>query len=89
MLVKVIPMPSSMVSWYQKPHFDNLDLRSAMIQLIVSLVSCDAETSGNMSLKLDSHASPHFEHLDLRNAMIPLMMLLASHDTNAGANGMT
>ena len=100
-------MPS--VSHDQKSHvaprFNHLDLRNAVVPLIILSTSYDTDanvisvtlTKGIQWHHLQfcqhcmtkSHIAPHVNHLDLRNAMLSLTMLSISHDSDADANGIT
>ena len=55
---------------YFAPHSNCLDLRNAIVPLIIQSASHDQR----------SYIAPHFNHFDLRKAMVPLVILLASHD---------
>ena len=90
----VIPVLTSVVLHdqmsYAAPHFDCLDLRKAMVPLMMPLASCDVDASAIGITWPKVHVAPHFSHLDLRNAIVPWwyhqhhMMLtpvpMASHD---------
>ena len=71
-------MPEPMVSHDQKchvaPHSDCLDLRNAVVSLLMPMASHDQE----------SHVVPHF---DLSNTIVPLMTWSALND--ASTNGVT
>ena len=57
--------------------FNYLDLRNAMISLLILLAPSDAK-AGSSGITWPKHVRPHCDHLDIGNAMIPLTMPLAS-----------
>ena len=78
---------ASMVTHVQKshvaPHFDPLDLRNAILLLIILWAlryPCAKGITGPIS-----HFASQFNCLPLRNAMVPLMTPLASGDTYISA----
>ena len=93
-----MPMPLQMVSSDQKsniaPHFDYLDLRNAMMPLMMLAASHDADTNVNGIIKhhsqwhqmTKSHIAPHCSYHNPRNVVVALIMLLVSCDTVAGAS---
>ena len=66
------------------PHIDQLDIRNAMVPLMILMMSCYAGAGTNGITWPKSHFAPHFNCLDLRNSVVLLGMLLVSHDTNSG-----
>ena len=78
-------IPESMESHDQyshvAPHFDCLDLRNAVVPLMMPMLVPMASHGQK------SHVVPHFDYLDLRNAIVPLTMPSVYHA--ASANGIT
>ena len=64
------------------PHFGCLNLRSAVVPLMMLLASCDTDARANGTEWPKHHILPHFNCLDLSNAIFYAMGLvsLASHD---------
>ena len=87
-----MPMLVAMMSHEQKSwctSFEHLDVRMAVVHLMMLLASCDTDASANGSKWMKSLIAPHFSHLDQRNPMLQLITLLESHDANEGINGIT
>ena len=86
-------MPAKMAYHYHKIHvalhLSGLNLRKAMVLLMMLLAAYNTECSANGIKLQQSHSTPHFNHLELRNTMVPLTALSASYYTRAGANGVT
>ena len=53
------------------PHLDDLALRNAVVPLLMSLASHDANASASCVISPKCYAVPHFNHLDLRNTVVP------------------
>ena len=75
-----VTLPESHVA-----HFNCLNIRNAMVPLVMLQVLHDAYA--NVITQPKSHVVPHFHHLDLMNAMMPLKTPSESFDTSASANG--
>ena len=62
----------------QKDHvatqFDCLELKNAMVLLMVPLASPDINVGAHCTISPQSHVLPHFNYFDLRKAMVLLMM---------------
>ena len=67
---------------YIAPLFDCLNLRNAMVPLMMPSL-CDADTGFNGITQSKCHFAAHLNCHDLRNAMVPLMMLLALCDAGS------
>ena len=79
-------MPVSVVSLgkrHKETHFGHLDLRNAVVLLMMLSASMLLTPMPMASHDQKGQVVPHFNCLDLRNAMIPLMMSLASPDVSA------
>ena len=75
----VMLMPTLMASYDQRsnvaPHFSCLNLRNAMV-LLMMLALCDTGASANGIKWPKSHVSPHFNCLYLRNSLVPFLVPL-------------
>ena len=74
---------------YVAPHFDYLDLRNKLVQLMVQSISHDCDANVDVRAPHDNkkiNVAPHFNCHKLRNAMVPLMVLLAWCATHVSAN---
>ena len=69
-----------------KSHFENLDLLSRMVPLMILSVSSDTDNSINCITWPKCYVAHIFKHLDLMNAVVVLTIELASHDAKASAN---
>ena len=69
------------------PYFSYVDLRNAMVPLMVPFVSCNSNASASGVTWPRSHIGPKFDHHDLRNAMVSLVMLYVSLDADTSADG--
>ena len=58
-------------------HFICLNIRNAVVPLMMLLASCDIDVSASDIKWLKCHVAPHFKCLDLRNGMLPLTTLSA------------
>ena len=71
---------------YIVPHFSCLDLRHAVVKLMMLLAWCFTDASASGIKWAKSHVASHFNCLDLRNAMVPFLISLPSCDANNSAN---
>ena len=83
-------MPVPMVSHdHVAPHFDFLNLRNAMVPLMIPPTSCGTNASASGIAWPKHSCCTYFNHLDLRNAMMPLTMPSASHAAYVNGNDST
>ena len=75
---------ASGITWTNKSchTHSNLQLRNAVLPLMMCLASHDTNAGASGITWSKSHVIPHFNHIDLQNAMVLLVMLaqMASHD---------
>ena len=76
--------PKSHVS----PHLDWLDLRNAVVPLMMLLAAHDTNASLNGITWPECHVAPHFNCFGLRNTVAILTMTVVSCDAKTCANGM-
>ena len=78
------------------PHFNDLNLRNAIVPLMMSLASCDTDAGWHPVMPVamaivspdQNDVSLQFDCLDLRNVMVSLTILMASYNANISAKCM-
>ena len=71
--VTLMPMASHDQKSNFVPDFNFLDIKNAMVSLIMPQAAHVADTSAN-STKGPKLVTSHFDHLDVRNLLMPSMM---------------
>ena len=84
----LIPVPTGSNDWEINvaSHFHHLELTNATVLLVMSSVSCDANTGITCPR---SHVSPCFNHLDLTNKMVSMKVPSVSYNAQIGVNSIT